>query len=89
MLFREVDELLSALWLDVRSVDHGQATGRQTLARDEVQDVEGVLAGRLIVFVVGDQAAAKVARYHFGRCEVLLGERRLARPAGADEHHEA
>ena len=85
----EVEQLLAALLLHVRRVDDREASGREPLAGDEVQDVEGVLAGRLVVLVVGDQAAAEVAGDHLGRREVGAGEGRLAGPAGADEHDQA
>jgi len=78
VFFRKVNQLLSGLGLDVCGVDNRQAACCQPLARDVVQDIERILAGRLIVLVVGDQAATEVAGYHLGRCEVPLRERPLA-----------
>ena len=49
----------------------GRAASR--LRRDEVQHLEGVVGRRLVVLVVGHQAAAEVGREHLGRLEVLAG----------------
>ncbi len=75
--------------LHVGRVHDGQPPGRQPLADDEVEQLERVRGGGLVVLVVGDQAAAEVGRDHLGRLEVLARERRLARAADADEDDEA
>ena len=74
--------------LHVGRVDHGQTSGREALARDEVQHLEGVIGRRLVALVVGDQAAADVGRDDLGRQEVARRERRLARARHADEGDE-
>lgn len=84
----QLNELLAALGLHVGGVDDGEPSGREALARDVVQDVEGVTARALIVLVVGDEAAAEVRGDDLGGLEVLAGEGGLARSAGADEHDE-
>jgi hypothetical protein len=79
------DQLAPGLRLHVGRVDHGQPPRPQPGAGDVVQHVEGVGAGRLVVLVVGDQAAAEVAGQHLEAAEVAAGEGRLARAAGADQ----
>ncbi len=81
-------ELLAALRLDARGVDHGEPAGREPLARDVVQDVEGVPAGALVVLVVTDQTAAEVGRDDLGGLEVACREGGLAGTGGSDEDHE-
>ena len=75
--------------LHVGRVDDGQPAGGEPLAGDVVQHVEGVGGRRLVVLVVGDQAAAEVAGEHLGGTEVLAREGRLARAGHADQDHEA
>ncbi len=84
----ELDELFAALWLHVGRVDDGEPARGETLARDVVEDVEGVPAGALVVLVVGDEAPAEVRGDDLGRLEVPAGEGGLARSAGADEDDE-
>ncbi len=88
VLARQADELLAGVGLDVGGVDDGQPAGGQALADDVVQDVEGVLAGALVVLVVADQAAAEVGGDGLGGLEVPGGEGGLAGAGGADEDHE-
>ncbi|GEM_PF-5104843 len=57
---RQLDERLPSLGLDVRRVDDGQLPGRKPLGRDEVQYLEGILRGRLVVLVVGHKRPAEV-----------------------------
>ena len=52
-------------------VDHGQASACETLAGDELDELEGVLRGCLAVGVVADEAAAGVGRDHLGGREVV------------------
>ena len=79
---------LRASGCDIRGVYHCQIAARQALGRDGVQDLEGVLGGRLVVFIVGDEPAAEIRGEHFGRLEVLPCKARLARTRRADEYHE-
>ncbi len=89
MLPGDVDQLAAALLLDVGGGVHdGAPAGREPLARDVVEDVEGVAAGALVVLVVGDQAAAEVAGDDLGRLEVPAGEGGLAGAGRADQDHE-
>ena len=60
MLPGQLDERLARARLDAGRVDNGQPPGRQPLARDEVQHVEGVGGGGLVAAVVADQPAAEV-----------------------------
>ncbi len=82
----QVDQLLPGLRLDVGGVDDRQPTGREPLAGDVVEHVEGVAGGGLVVGVVRDQTAAGVGGQHLGRPEVPGGEAGLAGAGGADEH---
>ena len=88
VLLGQVDQLAAGVRLHAGRVDDGAAAGGQALARDVVQDVEGVLGGALVVLVVGDQAAAEVGGDDLGRLEVPAGEGGLAGAGGADEHDE-
>jgi hypothetical protein len=79
---------LARFGLHVRGVDHRQPSAGQTLRRDEVQHLERILRGRLIVFVIADKRAAFVGREDLARQEVLARKRALARTAGSDQHDE-
>ena len=85
----EPDERGSGALLDVGGVDDGEQPAAQPRADDVVQHVEGVRGGRLVVLVVGHQAAAEIAGHDLGGQEVLASERRLTAPRDADEHDEA
>jgi hypothetical protein len=74
---------LARLALDVGGVDDGQPPAAQAPADDLVQDGERVLAGALVVRVVGHQAAAEVRGDHLGGREMPRGERALAGARGA------
>ena len=87
-LSRQRDQRLARLGLHVGGIDDREQAAREPLRRDEVQHLEGVTGRRLVVLVVGDQAAARVGRKHFGWLEVLAGERGLARSRGSDQHDE-
>ena len=89
VLARQRDQRAARVDLHVGRVDDGQPPRRQPLADDEVEQLERVGGGGLVVLVVGDQAAAEVGRDHLGRLEPLARERRLARAADADEDDEA
>ena len=88
MVTGKSDQLASCLRLDVGGVDDGEQPGVQPLADDELQHLEGRLARRLVVLVVGHQPAAMVAGDDLVRAEVLAGEGGLARAAGADQADE-
>lgn len=88
VLLRQVDQLPPAVLLHTRRVDDRATAGGQALARDVVQDVEGVLRRATVVLVVGDQAPAEVRGDHLGRLEVPAGEGGLAGTRGADEDDE-
>lgn len=88
VLAGECDQLPAGVGLDAGRVDDGQAAGGEALARDVVQDVEGVAAGALVVLVVGDQAPAVVGGDGLGGLEVLAGEGGLARSGGPDQNDE-
>jgi hypothetical protein len=74
-----------AVGLDVGGVDDGEQAPGEALAGDGVEEVEGVVAGALVVVVVGDEAAAMIGAEDLGGLEVLAGEGCLARAGGADE----
>lgn len=88
VLLREFHQARPRRALDVRRVDDGQPPGREPLARNVVQRVEGVGGRGLVVLVVGDEPAEEVAGEHLGRREVRACERRLAGAGSADEHDE-
>ena len=60
----------------------------ETLASDITQHVKRIAGGRLVVFVIADQAAADIRRKHFGRQEVLTRKRRFPRTGRTDEDDE-
>lgn len=84
----QVEEAPAGRVLDVGGVDHGEQAPGQPHADDVVQQVECRGRGRLVVLVVGDQAAAEVGGDDLRGLEVLPGERRLAAARDADEHHQ-
>jgi hypothetical protein len=88
VLARERDERRAVLALDVGRVDDREPTGLHSLGGDVVEELEGRLGRRLVILVVGDEAAAEVGREHLRRQEVRARERRLARAGGADEQHQ-
>ena len=83
------DELLARLRLHVGGVDDGQSAGGQPQARNVFEQLERQRSCRLVILVVGHQPAAEVAGNHLGRAKMGAAERRLARPADADQHHQA
>ena len=74
----ERDERLARLSLHVGRIHHRELSAREPPAGDEVQGRESVIGRRLVVLVIGDQAAAIVRRQHFRGLEVLPSKRRLA-----------
>ena len=88
VLPRQRDQRLARLGLDVGRVYDDHLPRRQPLGRDEVQHVKGVFSRRLVVLVVGDKPPAEVRGQHFGRQEMLSGERRLAGAGRADKDDE-
>lgn len=85
---REFDKAFAGFRLDVGGVDDDQATAREAHPRDVVEDVERIACGRLVVLVVGDNAAACVRRNDLSREKMLAGKRRLAGPGYSDEDDE-
>ena len=83
------DKLPAVLRTDVGGVYHGEAARGQALAGDEMEHLEGVGGSFLHRLVVAHQGAAGVGGEDLGRGEVGAGERRLARAAGARQHHQA
>ena len=79
VLAGQLEQRLARRALHVGRVDHGDPRLRQPLGGDEVEDGEGVGGRRLVVFVVGDEAAAEVRGDHLGRREVAPREGALAR----------
>jgi hypothetical protein len=57
---REIDEALASFRLDVGGIDRDQAPARKPHTRDIVEHVERVARCGLVIFVVGDDAAARV-----------------------------
>lgn len=82
------DERLPRLGLHVRGIDDREKAAREPLIGDEVQDLEGIARGRLVILVIGDQATACVRREDLRGLEVLAREGRLARARRAHEHNE-
>src|SRR5262249_44567664 len=78
VLFGKRHKLFSYLRRHVRRVDDGEPAGGEALSGDVVQYVECITGRRLVVLVVGDEAAAEVAADHLSRYEVACGEGRLA-----------
>ena len=89
MLLGQPDDLGAGRAADVGGVHDGEPAAREPLADDVAEHVEGVLAGGLVVLVVGDQAAAEVRRHDLEAAEVARRERRLAGARDANERHEA
>lgn len=85
VLARQRHQSLAVFGTHVGGVHHGEFAGRQPLAGDVVQNVEGVLAGSLIVLVVGHQGTAVIRRDHLRRFEMRARKGRFARPGGANQ----
>jgi hypothetical protein len=79
------DQLAARQGLDVRGVDHRQAPAAEPHDQDPVQQVEGVVGGRLGSRVIGDQGAQLIRREDLGRAEVAPSEGGLAAPGHADQ----
>ena len=82
------DEGSSGFGLDVGCVDDGEASGGESFGGDEVEDLEGVVGGGLVVFIVGDESAAVVGGEYFRGLEVFMREGGLSGAGGADEGDE-
>ena len=67
---RQFDHLAPGVALHIGRVDDGEPSRRETFAGDEVQHLERVLGGGLVVLVPGDQAAAEIAGDHLETGEV-------------------
>src|SRR5580704_119038 len=73
-LLRESDEGLASLRLDIRSVDNGESSTRESLSNDLVQEIERIARGGLVVLVVRNKRPAKVRGNYLCREEVLAGK---------------
>src|SRR5687768_5481709 len=82
------NERLPRLNLDVRRVNDSEFAGAEPLARDELQNLKGVLGGGLTVLVVRHESATVVRRENFCRLEVLACKRGLARAGSPDQYDE-
>ena len=72
---REINQRFACFRLNIGGVDNRQLGRRQSFACDEVQDFKGVVGGGLVVFVVGNKAAAEIRRENFRGLEMFTGER--------------
>ena len=88
VLLRQRNERLASLRLDIRGIDYGESSTRESLPNDLVQEIEGVPRCGLIVLVVRNKRAAKVRGNDLCRQEVLAGKRRLAAAGRPDEENE-
>ena len=86
---RQGDQGAAVLRADIGRVDHGQTPRRHALGGNEVDQVEGVARGGLVVLVVGDQAAAGVGGDDLGGLEVAAREGRFAGARGSDQQDQA
>jgi hypothetical protein len=73
-LLRESDEGFASLWLNIRSINYGESSTRESLSNDLVQEIERVPRGGLVVLVVRNKRPAKVRRNYLCREEVLAGK---------------
>jgi hypothetical protein len=73
---------------DVGGIHHGHAQPPEPLAHDQVQHRERRVGRTLVGLVVAHEGAALVRGDHLGGEEVAPGERGLAAPRRADQHHE-
>jgi hypothetical protein len=60
VLLRESNEGLASLRLDIRGIDYGESSPRESLPNDLVQEIERVLRGGLIVLAVRNKRPAEV-----------------------------
>ena len=57
---RQFDKRFARVRLNIGRIDYRESAPRQPLPRDEMQNLERITGGRLIVLIVGNQAAAEV-----------------------------
>ena len=79
VLLGQFQEPAPSFGLDIGGVDHGQSACFESLAGDEVQNLEGCFGRRLVVLVVAYQTPTEVRGDDFGGDEVLRRECRLSR----------
>ncbi len=77
MLARQRHEVAARFRLHVRRVDDRQPAAFESFAGDEVQDVEGVAGGALVVLVIGHHRPAGVAGKHLARRRNVLWRKRI------------
>jgi len=78
ILAREFDEGLAVLGLDVGGVGDGETAGGEALRGNVVEELEGVVRGGEIIFVVGDERAAIIRGDDFGGQKVFTRESAFA-----------
>jgi hypothetical protein len=76
---REPHELGAVLAPDVRSIDDRQPPAGHPLASDEMEDLESIVSGALVVLVVGHESPAAIRGQHLARKEMPRRGRRLPR----------
>jgi len=81
------DEFGAVGGIEVGGVHHAQAAEREALAKDEIQQLEGLRGDGLIALVVGYHGTAGVGRDDFGRQEMALRKRGFPRTGRPDEQH--
>ena len=74
--------------IDVRGVDDGQPPQPQPQAGHVVESVERLDRDGHVVLVIADQGAEGVGGQHLRGAEMPRRERRFARAARADQHHQ-
>ncbi len=68
---RQLDQRLTSFGLHIRGINNCQLASPKALANNGMQQVERVVRCRLVVFVIGDQASARVRGDDFSGDNVI------------------
>jgi mannose-6-phosphate isomerase-like protein (cupin superfamily) len=85
----QCEKRFSRLHFHIGGINYGQPPGRQPLGGQEVQNLESIRGGGLIIFIVRNHSPEKIGRQDFGESKMFPGESGLATAGVADDHHEA
>jgi hypothetical protein len=88
VLTSQLDERLAGFGLDIGGIDDRELSQDKPLAGNESKHIEGIFGDSLVVLIVTDHSPASIRREDFGRQEMFLDERALARATGADQDDE-
>ena len=86
---RQLHEPGTILRLHIRRIDHSEQASFQTLADDRLQQLKSRRRRRLVIRIVGNNAATGIRGYDFKRAEVSCRKSRLSSTGDTDQHDQA